>query len=94
MGAGEPGMLSPSPPTHGPLARAAELRWTSATHWVCPVPLFPFSTVSQTQENKVMCKKDRAFFTLCNDQQLNVKRPPLTDTTTPIATRAADTAKD
>ena len=23
MGAGEPGMLSPSPPTHGPLARAA-----------------------------------------------------------------------
>ena len=46
MGAGEPGMLSPSPPTHGPLARAAELRWTSATRWVCPVPLFPFSTVS------------------------------------------------
>ena len=40
MGAGEPGMLSPSPPTHGPLARAAELRWTSATRWVCPVPLF------------------------------------------------------
>ena len=34
MGAGEPGMLSPSPPTHGPLARAAELRWTSATRWV------------------------------------------------------------
>ena len=27
MGAGEPGMLSPSPPTHGPLARAAE--WDS-----------------------------------------------------------------
>ena len=26
MGAGEPGMLSPSPPTHGPLARAAGLR--------------------------------------------------------------------
>ena len=46
MGAGEPGMLSPSPPTHGPLARAAELRWTSATRWVCPVPLVPFSTVS------------------------------------------------
>ena len=31
MGAGEPGMLSPSPPTLGPLARAAELRWTSAS---------------------------------------------------------------
>ena len=46
MGAGEPGMLSPSPPTHGPLARAAELRWTSATRWVRPVPLFPSSTVS------------------------------------------------
>ena len=45
MGAGEPGMLSPSPPTHGPLARAAELRWTSATRWVGPVPFFPFGTV-------------------------------------------------
>ena len=36
MGAGESDMLSPGPPTHSPLARA---------HWVCPVPMFPSSTV-------------------------------------------------
>ena len=50
MGAGEPGMISPSPPTHGPLARAAELRWTSATRWVCPVPLFPCSRLRVTKK--------------------------------------------
>ena len=46
MGAGEPGMLSPSPPTHGPLARAAGLRGPARARWVCPAPLFPSSTVS------------------------------------------------
>ncbi len=48
MGAGEPGMLSPSPPTHGPVVKPLSYagRSTSATRWVCPVPLFPFSTVS------------------------------------------------
>ena len=38
---GEPGMLSPGPPTHGPLASAAGLRGPARAHWVCPVPLFP-----------------------------------------------------
>ena len=45
-GAGEPGILSPNPPTHGPRARAAELRGPARAHWVCHVPLFPSSTVS------------------------------------------------
>ena len=34
-GAGEPGILSPNPPTHGPQARAAELRGPARAHWVC-----------------------------------------------------------
>ena len=45
-GAGEPGILSPNPPTHGPRARAAGLRGPARAHWVCHVPLFPSSTVS------------------------------------------------
>ena len=45
-GAGEPGILSPNPPTHGPRARAAKLRWTSAARWVCHMPLFPSGTVN------------------------------------------------
>ena len=45
MGAGEPGMLSPSPQTHGPLARAAELRWTSTAQPVGSVPCHYFPLV-------------------------------------------------
>ena len=48
LGAGEPGMLSPNPPTHGPGASAcaAGLRGPARAHWVCHVPLFPSSAVS------------------------------------------------
>ena len=56
MGAGEPGMLSPGPPTHRPLARAAGLRGPARAHWVCPVPLFPSIAVSHP------CRSSRHHF--------------------------------
>ena len=45
-GRASPAYSRRNPPTHGPRARAAELRWTSAAHWVCHMPLFPSSAVS------------------------------------------------
>ena len=40
-GRASPAYSRRNPPTHGPRARAAELRWTSATRWVCHMPSFP-----------------------------------------------------
>ena len=41
MGAGESGMLSPGPPTHGPLARAAGLRGQRKPIGSVPCHYFP-----------------------------------------------------
>ena len=45
-GRASPAYSRRNPPTHGPRARAAELRWTSTARWVCHMPLFPSSAVS------------------------------------------------